>query len=246
MTVTGRVWCLRQARAMRCSSLAGFQGRSQLMTTLAFWRFRPAAPESVLRKTRQCGSDLKALISARRRFWGTVPVCQAKPSLSRSAQLARQFEHPLPFGEDDDLDVGVVAAFFEELLQFRQLRAGAVLGIEDVVGVADHAHHGQMAQQLVLFLLRERAAFGDAGQLGDDALVVVVFALLLGAERDEVVAVGALGQFGFHVGFAPAEHVGLDALVELVEVAVAGGAAAVVQVVILAVEAEQRAEQRTG
>ena len=36
MTVTGRVWCLRQARAMRCSSRAGFQGRSQLMTTLAF------------------------------------------------------------------------------------------------------------------------------------------------------------------------------------------------------------------
>ena len=83
MTVTGRVWCLRQARAMRCSSLAGFQGRSQLMTTLAAWRFSPVAPESVLRKTRQSGSDLKALISARRRFWGTVPVCQAKPSLSR-------------------------------------------------------------------------------------------------------------------------------------------------------------------
>ena len=73
---------------------------------------------------------------------------------------------------------------------------------------------------------------------------LVVFALLLGAERDEVVAVGALGQFGFHVGLAAAQHVGLDALVELVEVAVAGGAAAVVQVVVFAVEPEQRAEQR--
>ncbi len=83
MTVTGRVWCLRQARAMRCSSFAGFQGRSQLMTTLAVWRFSPAAPESVLRKTRQAGSDLKALISPRRRFCGTEPVCQANPSLSR-------------------------------------------------------------------------------------------------------------------------------------------------------------------
>ena len=37
----GRVWCLRQARAMRCSSLAGFQGRSQLMTTLAVCRLSP-------------------------------------------------------------------------------------------------------------------------------------------------------------------------------------------------------------
>ena len=83
MTVTGRVWCLRQARAMRCSSLAGFQGKSQLMTTLAFCRFNPAAPESVLRNIRQPGSDLNALISARRRFCGTLPVCQAKPSFSR-------------------------------------------------------------------------------------------------------------------------------------------------------------------
>ena len=46
-----------------------------------------------------------------------------------------------------------------------------------------------------------------------------------------MVAVGALGQFGFHVGLAAAEHVGLDALVQLVEVAVAGRAAAVVQFV---------------
>ena len=74
----------------------------------------------------------------------------------------------------------------------------------------------------------------------------VVFALLLGAERDEVVAVGALGQFGFHVGFAAAEHVGLDALVQLVEVAVAAGPAAVVQFVIFAVEPEQRARAATG
>ena len=145
MTVTGRVWCLRQARAMRCSSLAGFHGRSQLMTTLAFWRFRPAAPESVLRKTRQCGSDLKALISARRRFCGTVPVCQAKPSSSRSQRLAHQFEHPLPFGKDDHLHVGFSrhsSRIFSSSASFGQAR---VFGIEDVVRVADHAHHVQMA-----------------------------------------------------------------------------------------------------
>ena len=81
-------------------------------------------------------------------------------------------------------------------------------------------------------------------RLGDDALVAVVFALLFGAERDEVVAVGAFGQLGLHVGLAAAQHVGLDALVQFVQVAIGGGPAAVVQFVILAVEAEQRAEQR--
>ena len=43
----------------------------------------------------------------------------------------------------------------------------AVSGIEDVIGVADHAHHGQFAHELVLFLLRERAAFGDVSQPRD-------------------------------------------------------------------------------
>ncbi len=68
---------------MRCSSLAGFHGRSQLITTLAFCRFSPAAPESVLKNSRHFGSDLNKLISARRRFCGTEPVCHAKPKSSR-------------------------------------------------------------------------------------------------------------------------------------------------------------------
>ncbi len=154
-------------------------------------------------------------------FLGHGAGVPGEAELEPLAQPAHQFQHALPFGEDDDLHVGVVAAFFEDLLQLGQLRAGALLGIEDVVGVADHPHHVEVAQQLVLLLLRQRAAFGNAGQLGNDAFVAVVFALLFAAERDEVVAVGALGQLGLHVGLAPAEHVGLDAFVELVEVAIA-------------------------
>ena len=57
-----------------------------------------------------------------------------------------------------------------------------------------------------------------------------------------MIAVGAVGQLGFHLGFAAAQHVRADALVELIEVAVARGPAAVVEFVKLAVEAEQRAE----
>ena len=118
-----------------------------------------------------------------------------------------------------------------------------MVGIEDVIGVTDHPHHVEVAKQLVLLLLGQRAALGDAGQARDDALVAFVFALLLGAQGDEVVAVGAFGQLGLHVGFASAKHVGLDAFMELVEVAITGGTATVVEVVVVAVKPEQRTQQ---
>ena len=79
------------------------------------------------------------------------------------AQVAHQLEHPFPLGEDDDLGV-ILAAFVQEFLDFRQLGTGAVVGVEDVIGVADHPHHGQFALELVLLLLRERAALGDVDQ----------------------------------------------------------------------------------
>ncbi len=96
-----------------------------------------------------------------------------------------------------------------------------MLGIEDVTGVAYHPHHAQMPKQSVLFLLGERPAFGGEGQAGHNGFVVVVFALLLGAQFDEKVTVGAFGQLGFHLRLASAQHVRLDALMELEEVAVA-------------------------
>ena len=82
-TVTERVWFLRQARAMRCSSFAGFHGRSTLTTALAACRLSPTLPLSVDRNSRQAGSCLKRMISARRRCCGTEPVCQAPPRRSR-------------------------------------------------------------------------------------------------------------------------------------------------------------------
>ena len=44
MTSTVRIWFFRQARAMRCSSFAGFHGRSRLITELAIWRLSPTLP----------------------------------------------------------------------------------------------------------------------------------------------------------------------------------------------------------
>ena len=99
-----------------------------------------------------------------------------------------------------------------------------------------------MTHELVLLLLRERTALGDEGQPRHRAFVPVIFALLLRTERDEVVAVGAVGQFRFHLGLAAAQHVRRDPLVELIEVAVPAGASPFVQFVKLAVETKQRPE----
>ena len=93
-TVTERVWFLRQARAMRCSSLAGFHGRSTLITALATWRLSPTLPLSVDRNSRHAGSFLNRVISARRRCCGTEPVCQAvsipiSPASSRTSSSMR-------------------------------------------------------------------------------------------------------------------------------------------------------------
>ena len=166
-----------------------------------------------------------------------------KAKLDAAAQLARQFEHALPFGEHDHFHVRIITAFFEDFLQFGNFGAGALFGVEDVIGVADHAHHIHMPQQFVLLGLGERAAFGNVCQSRHHALMTFVFTLLFGAERHEIVAIGAFRQLGFHLGFAPAEHGGLDALVQLVEIVVTGGAATLIQLVVFTIETEERPEQ---
>ena len=214
------------------------------MTTLAFCRLRPVLPLSVLRKTRQLGSDLKALISARRRRQRDGAGVPREAEVEAFAKVAHEFQHAFPFAEDDEFHAGIIAAFLEDFFQLGQLGARAVLGVEDVVGVAGHAQHAEGAEEFVLLRLRERAALGDGGEAGDDGFVDFVFPLLLRGEGDEEVAVGAGGQLGLDIALAAAEQAGADAVLEAGEVAVAAGAAAVVEVVVLAVETEERAEQR--
>jgi hypothetical protein len=88
MTSTVRIWFFRQARAMRCSSFAGFHGRSRLITELAIWRLSPTLPLSVERNSRQSGSRLKRAISARRRSCGTDPARPGARTMSSSCHLA--------------------------------------------------------------------------------------------------------------------------------------------------------------
>ena len=50
---------LRQARAIRCSSFAGFHGKSTFTTALAACKLSPTLPLSVERNSRQAGSCLE-------------------------------------------------------------------------------------------------------------------------------------------------------------------------------------------
>jgi hypothetical protein len=153
-------------------------------------------------------------------------------------------EHAFPFGEDDDFDVGVGEDFVEDAGEFVELGAvGAGLGFDDGGGVTDHAHHVHEDHELVLLFGGEGAALGDVDEFGDLVGVFGVDGALLRSEGDEEVAVGAVGEFGFDVVFEAAEKEGGDAGAELVQVLVAGGPAFVVEGVVVAVEAEEGAEE---
>ena len=184
-TVTARFWPLRQARAMRCSSLAGFQGRSRLMTALATWRLRPTAPASDERNSRQAGSSRKRAISARRLSWGTSPVCQAHSTPISAASLPHEIEHFHPFGEDDDLARRLLEELRRIRLQLFELRADPALGIEDGRRVADHPHAGEILLQAIELLFRQRTALRYGGELARKIFIVAVALRLLFGHGDE-------------------------------------------------------------
>jgi len=74
--------------------------------------------------------------------------------------------------------------------------------------------------------------------------VLGVAIFLLGAHGHEVSPIGAVGEFGFDVGLAAAQHERLDPGVQLIQVAIAARAAALVQLVEIAVETEKGAKGR--
>ena len=71
----------------------------------------------------------------------------------------------------------------------------------------------------------------DREQPGDAILVLPVQLELRRAHRHEVVVVDPLGQLGLDLILAAAQQEGTDASLQLVEVAVADGAAALVELV---------------
>ena len=63
-TCTGLFWPILCARAILCSSTAGFHGRSTLTTVSAACRFSPVAPAFVAMKSAHRGSRWNRLTSA--------------------------------------------------------------------------------------------------------------------------------------------------------------------------------------
>jgi hypothetical protein len=74
--------------------------------------------------------------------------------------------------------------------------------------------------------------------------VAGVTACLLRTERHKVSLVGAIRQFCFDLSLATAQQERFDAPVQLIQVSLADRASAFIQIVKIAVEAKERAENR--
>ena len=94
----------------------------------------------------------------------------------------------------------------------------------------------------VELLLGQGAALGNGGEPARQILVVGVALRLLLRHWHKKGLDRAAGEFLFDVALAPAQHDSGKAAMHRIEIAVAGRAAALVELVEIAVEAEQRPE----
>ena len=243
MTVTGRVWCLRQARAIRCSRRAGFQGWSMLTTVSATWRLSPHAAGfggeeqpafGIGAKPPDLGPALRLRDAAR------VP---GELDTGGDRVLAHQLQHPHPLGEHDDLPPRVLQEIGQQPLDLLHLGTVPVLVAEDPGRVADHAHAGEEFLEPLELLLRERPSRCQRGEALHVEVVVLVGPGLRIGHRHEEGLDGPAGKLAFDVFLAPPEHHRGDPPRELVQVPEAGGLALLVQLVELPVEAKQRSQE---
>ena len=103
-----------------------------------------------------------------------------------------------------------------------------------------------LAHQAFALRLGQGAAARGGQQTGDHGLVRAVSVPLAVAQGDQEGPFGEVGQLGFHVSLAAAQEQRTDAAAQFVEVAVAAWTAALIELIKLTVEPEQRAETRTG
>ena len=132
---------------MRCSSTAGFHGRSMLTTdAAACCRFSPTPPASVernnaaVRVVAEAVDQLpRACSAARRRGTARGP----SPRFAGGARCSSCM--PQPLAEDDHLGVGSLEQLVEQRRQLVGLDAVVGLVVEQVGAVAGHAHVLQRA-----------------------------------------------------------------------------------------------------
>src|SRR6202022_2974049 len=120
MTVTERVWFLRHARAIRCSSLAGFHGRSTFTHAAAVGGQKQPASRILLES-----HDLGAPTLLRHR-----PRMPRRLHAHLGCELAHQLEHALPLGEHDDLAIRLFEEVAQNAFELLELRTDAAGRIE--------------------------------------------------------------------------------------------------------------------
>ncbi len=138
---------MRWARAMRCSSTAGFQGRSTLITVLAACRFRPVEPALVVRTagTRGRSGTRAPVLPLLLRHRAVEPHVV---ELALLEQRLDQVQHRRPFGEQHDLAVRSPEQLLEQFVQTLEFAGVARLLLVDQEGaVGRHAAHQQRLLQ---------------------------------------------------------------------------------------------------
>ena len=178
-TCTPRDWPMRCTRPMRCSSTAGFHGRSMFTTTdAACCRFRPTPPASVDRNRRHRGIVVKALDQraallarhAAEQHMAPVALALALPRRRRISSCVRS--HWL---KTTTLACRVFEQLVEQRHQLVDLVAVVGLVVEQVGAVAGHAHVLQGDLQPPLVGVRQEAGLAPAlDDARDDVAVLVV------------------------------------------------------------------------
>ena len=107
ITSTERIWFLRQARAIRCSSLAGFHGRSTLIDGAGDLEVEPDAAAVGGQKQPAGRVMLEAVDLGAAALLGQRSGVPGDLDAHLAGQFADHDQHPLPFGEHDDLAVGL-------------------------------------------------------------------------------------------------------------------------------------------
>ena len=138
---------------------------------------------------------------------------------------------------------GIVHEVRKEALDLLHLGALVASSVQDVGRVADHAHAGEVPLEQLELLGGERAPGGHRREPPREELVAFVgLELGLGHGNEEGLR-GPARKLVLHVLLAPPEHDRGDPIREHVQVAVTDRAAPLVQLVEIAVETEQGAEE---
>ena len=189
----------------------------------------------------RAGSSRKRAISAAFKL-GHAPRVPGAIDTHLAREAAHELQHLHPFRKDDDLTRGFFQKLAQHAFELFELRADAAFGIEYGRRVANHPHAGEILLQALELLLGERPAPRHGGEpLGQIFIIAVPLSLLLSRGNAERL-LRAIRQLVLHVALPPAQHDAGEAPVHLIQILVTFRTSVLVEVVEVAVETKQWAE----